>query len=67
MMTPREAALKVYRHKRNDKQPSMIYVEWLEGKYIPVGTFNEFVHEAKGMGLCIISFRPGKSVQLAGC
>lgn len=66
ILEPREAALRMWQKLRNDPQPIVIPSVWMEGRHIPDGTFNEFVHELKGMGACIMSFSPGKEVRVCG-
>lgn len=65
-VTPHKAALRVYHKIRNDPQPRLFMAHWIEGKAIPEGTFNEFVHECKGMGLCIHKYVAGRSVTMSG-
>ena len=65
-MTPHKAALRIWSHTKNDPQHKLIACHWMEGRHIPEGTFDEFVHELKGMGACIIKYRPGKSVIVSG-
>ena len=66
VMTPHKAALRTWSKIKNDPQPKMIARWWMEGRHIPEGTFNEYVHELKGMGACIDKFRPGMSVIVSG-
>lgn len=66
IMTPHKAALRIWSHMKNDPHPKLIARYWMEGRHIPEGTFNEFVHELKGMGACIHKFAPDKSVVVSG-
>lgn len=66
MLDVHEAALRFYRRMRNDRQPLWVPVQWMEGRHIPYGTFDEWVHEVKGMGLCIMKYRQGKAVLICG-
>lgn len=66
IMTPHKAALRIWSHMKNDPHPKLIARYWMEGRHIPEGSFNEFVHELKSMGACIHKFRPDKSVVVSG-
>lgn len=66
IMTPHKAALRVWHKIKNDPHHKLIMCSWMEGRHIPEGTFNEFVHELKGMGACIHKFTPGRSVIVSG-
>jgi len=65
-VTPRKYALDVYHRYGNDPQQRIFTAGAIEGKHIPKGTFNEWVHECKSMGMCIHKFAQGKSVVISG-
>lgn len=64
--TPHKAALTIWHKIKNDPHHKLIAAYWMEGRHIPEGTFNEFVHELKSMGACIHKFTPDKSVVVSG-
>lgn len=53
IMSPRKAALRTWSKIKNDPQQKLIARYWMEGRHIPDDTFDEYVHELKGMGACI--------------
>ena len=64
MLGVHECALRVWECMRHDYMEFTIKREYVEGRYIPEGAFNEFVHELKGMGACISKFAPSKYVTI---
>jgi hypothetical protein len=64
MLGVHDCALRVWKCMRHDYMEFTIRSEYVEGRYIPEGKFNEFVHELKGMGACISKFAPGKYVTI---
>jgi len=65
ILTPHEAAKRMHPHLDRERHFTICRGH-MEGRHIPEGTFNEFVHELKGFGLCIDEFVPNKRVMVTG-
>ena len=65
VMTAHDAAKRIY-PKLDKARCFTIFRSQVEGRWIPEGTFNEFVHELKSFGICIDKFAPNKMVTVTG-
>ena len=66
IMTPHDAAVIVSGKMANDLQPLSFSASIMEGRYIPVGTFDDFINECEGLGLLIHSHWLNETAVISG-
>lgn len=66
IMTPHDAATVVSRKMANDPQPLAFSATIMEGRHIPVGTFDDFIRECEGLGLLIHSYWVNETAVISG-
>lgn len=66
IMAPHEAAKVVKSNMGNDPHPLTFSASIMEGKYIPEGTFDDFVYECIDLGMVVHSYWVNETAIISG-